>query len=270
MTTSAEKTAPPLADDQDILERLFRLHETHRAMLLELVEREMLRAAGPGRDGAPLDLVDVPNPHPHPEQATRIKRNIREHPLAMMAARKQISGECLAAGMRLLKDIEASMISPATGIDLARLAERMTVTSGPSARRPRVEDPATGRMVTAPEPLFAPTVRRQKGAPVDIAGVRLDAMHRVNRARERVTAEAGLAAAEVVFLVVGDGHALADIVRKGRHGARQKVGRLLQDGLYVLAVYYGFVLTGPDRDRGRRVLAGERSEWGRGGEERAT
>lgn len=220
-----------------------------RARLMYIAQlREFAIAAAeiePGCDGRPQEIVDAPLDGDNPQ--LRVARNVREHPLDLMAHKRQISTEQYGAGDLYRRDLELAQISPMTG---RRFESIYTVelSNAKAAKEAGVED------MLGPK-TFAARRAKQPLVWKDLEPYRLDAMDRANKARGHVEARAGKAAALIAEHVCRDGLTVGEVASTGRYGHRNGVGRKLQAALDALAEHYG---TKP-----RRGAGGIRS-WGDG------
>ncbi len=218
-------------------------------------------------------------------------RNVREHPLDLMWHKRQIDVVQYSAGDILRRDYELSQISPVRGRDLEML-RAATVTGGDAPRRKPGRAAAEAEAALArsgPGPVtFPPRMgSRQPFVWRDVAGLTLDAMARVKRARaalgevdaearavgvahasgasvSALVAERGPRAREllreamdvaamvaIVDAVCRDRRSIVEIAETGAMGVknRNRIGRLLRRGLGRLAEHYGIA----SRGIGRRI-----------------
>jgi hypothetical protein len=202
-------------------------------------------ATAPGYDGAPPEIVDVPEPGENPQ--LRVARNVREHPLDLMAHKQQITTEQFGAGDLYRRDLEMAQISPMTGRNLESIytVELSNAKALETAALSDMLGPKT----------FAARGAKRTLVWDDIRPMTLDAMDRANKARLYVERVAGREAAEIVTHVCTDRLSIVELASTRKFGHRNRVGRKLQEALDALADHYG---TRPRRGRG-----GIRS-WGDG------
>lgn len=197
------------------------------AALLDLARA----AAGmePGFDGRPPEIVDVPEPGENPQM--RVARNVCEHPLDLMAHKRQISTEQYGAGDLYRRDLEMAQISPMSG---RRFESIYTVElSNAKALKEAGLDTMLGPKT------FAARRAKQPLRWEDLAPLTIDAMDRANRARLFVARVAGAEAAAIAEHVCRDGLTVTDLGSTKKYGARARVGRKLQAALDALADHYG-------------------------------
>lgn len=185
--------------------------------------------AKPGYDGTPPEIVDAPEPGDNPQ--LRVSRNLREHPLDLMAHKRQITVEQFAAGDLYRRDLELAQISPMTGRNLESIYT-VELSNAKALKEAGLEE-ALGPKT------FAARAARQPMRWDDLRPVTLDAMDRANRARVYVERVAGRKAAEIVTHFCRDRLTVSEIGAAGRFGARNAVGKHLQAALDALADHYG-------------------------------
>ena len=193
--------------------------------------------AGPGYDGAPPVIVDAPAPGENPQ--LRVARNVREHPLDLMAHKRQISTEQFGAGDLFRRDLELAQISPLSGRAYESIYT-IELSQAKAAKEAGLEE------MLGPK-TFAARRAKQPIRWDDLRPATLDAMDRVNKAFAYVAARAGRAAADIAVHVCRDRLTLADVGVMRKFGHRNRVGRLFQAALDALAEHYG---TKPGRGRG--------------------
>lgn len=219
-----------------------------RRLLYVAALRDFARAAaetGPGYDGAPPVIVDAPEPGENPQ--IRVARNLREHPLELMAHRRQIAADQYGAGDLYRRDLELAEISPMS----ARHLESIYTTELSSAKA--LKEAGLDEML-GPK-TFAARAPRQALRWRDLEPYKLDAIDRANRARRAIEAAAGRDAAQIATHVCRDRLTLTELGTTKKYGNRNRVGRLMQAALDALAEHYGM------RGRGRR---GAIRSWGDG------
>jgi hypothetical protein len=198
------------------------------AILLDYA-RAAAEAAEPGYDGAPPEIVDAPEPGENPQ--LRVSRNLREHPLDLMAHKRQITPEQFGAGEMFRRDLELAEISPMSG----RAFESIYTTELSQAKA--VKESGLDEMM-GPK-TFAARRAKQPLAWKDLRPAQLDAMDRANKARRYVDARAGKAAGEIVTHFCRGRLTVQEIGATRKYGARHTVGRRLQAALDALAEHYG-------------------------------
>ncbi len=221
---------------------------TRRRLLYVAALRDFAAAAAdtaPGCDGRPPEIVDAPSPDENPQ--LRVARNVREHPLDLMAHKRQITAEQYGAGDLYRRDLEMAQISPLTG----RRLESIYTTELSNAKAQKEAGLAD---MLGPK-TFAARGAKQPLRWDDLRPAQLDAMDRANRARVYVERVAGRKAALIAEHVCRDGLTVKELGTTGRFGHRNGVGRNLQAALDALADHYG--------TRARRGRSGIRS-WGDG------
>lgn len=210
-----------------------------------LLEFASAAAAAPGYDGSPPEIVDAPEPGENPQM--RVSRNVREHPLDLMAHKRQISAEQFGAGDLYRRDLEMSQISPLSG----RSYESIYTVELSNAKAQK--EAALADML-GPK-TFAARGAKQPLVWKDLQPLTLDAMDRVKRAHVFVERVAGRDAAVIATMFCRDRLNISEIASTKRYGNRNRVGRKLHEALDALADHYG--------TRPRRGKSGIRS-WGDG------
>ncbi|MDX2265425.1 MAG: hypothetical protein NW215_10685 [Hyphomicrobiales bacterium] len=196
----------------------------------------------PGYDGAPPEITTERRPGDNPQ--LHPPRNIREHPLDLMLAKKQLTMERWSAGDLYRTDVEMAHVSPLRSASYEAI---FAGAAGAPGFREIVRERVNARGDIVRESLRGPVTFTPKGVKAVKAwrgtgDLTLMFMGRANAAALAVRGEAGADCLAVLDLVVRDRRKVSDVGSMGRFGARAAVGKKLARALDALARHYGLIV----------------------------
>lgn len=210
----------------ELLARVQRLSQALIGATLAYEEYNRVNSTGPGYDGSPPLVVDEPRPGDNPQ--LRPPRNAREHPLDLMMHRRQILPYQYTAGVLLRAHMELAIIGRprASAIETIYVggAQQELIDAGEPSERPVTFLPSNAKSTPSPRPLADKT---------------LDAIQRVNDARQHVVSSGSIEHWSILEMIVRDRQTIKAIAdrRSGRN--RNRIGQHFRVALDVLADFYG-------------------------------